>query len=83
MNQKIKEFAIQAIAAENPAKYGDAEVSDIQKLLIADLNVFLVEFAKLVAKDCANIAYNASSFCDICYGDVLAEYDVDGYKTQK
>lgn len=83
LSQKIKEFAIQAIAAENLAKYGDSEVTDIQKLLMDDLHQLFVEFAKLVAKDCAMIAYQTGDDGDCYANSILYEYDVDNCRSQK
>lgn len=84
LNQKIKGFARKAYELEAIAEYGEWIPNLVSEELLKSMHVVFVEFAKLIAEDCANIAYQtAKSDGDYCANSILSEYDVDNCRSQK
>lgn len=84
MTEKIHKLAMQAYASEQRAEYVEWQPNDISELLVADMNGVFIEFAKLVAKDCAMIAYQTSDIDgDCCASSILYEYNVDNCRSDK
>lgn len=84
LNQKIKEFARKAYELEALAVYGEWKPNDVSESLLKNMHCVFVEFAKLVAEDCANIAHQTiEPDGDCCANSILFEYDVDNCRSQK
>jgi len=84
MNEKIHSLAMKAYAKEQIEEHGSFDRTDIAEILLTDMHQVFVEFAKLVAEDCAMIAYRTSDIDgDCCANSILFEYDVDNCRSEK
>ena len=71
LNKKILAFAKKAGMNLTPAQFSGVLEDEIDEFQ-------LMEFAKLVAEDCASIAYKSCDHdSDICAQSIMYEYDVD------
>lgn len=60
LNQKIKEFARKAYELDALAEYGNWKPNKVSEELLKSMHGVFVEFARLVAEDCAMTAYQTS-----------------------
>ena len=84
LNQKIKEFARKAYELDALADYGEWTPNLLSEELLKSMHGVFVEFAKLVAEDCAMIAYQTSDIDgECCANNILYQYDNDNFRSQK
>lgn len=83
LNQKIKEFARKSYELDALADYGEWKPNDLSEMLLKDMHGVFVEFAKLVAEDCAMIAYKTGDDGDCYANSILFEYNVDNCRNEK
>lgn len=83
-NTKIKELARKAYELESKAEYSDWQHNVASDALLENMYSVFVEFAKLVASDCAMIAYNSGvNDSDCCANSILYAYDIGGSRSDK
>ena len=80
---KIRELAKKAYAADSIARYPRWKYNEFTDQLLADLDSFFVEFAKLVAEDCANIVHQSTDYDDGSAQEILYQYNVDNCRSAK
>ena len=83
LNQKIKEFARKAYELDALAEYGEWKPNKVSEELLKSMHIVFVEFAKLVAEDCAMIAYKTGDDGECCANNILYQYDNDNFRSQK
>lgn len=83
LNSKIKEFSRKAYEIDSLADCDTWKPNDISEALLVNMHGVFVEFAKLIAEDCAMIAYQTGNDDDCYANSILYEYDVDGYRSEK
>ena len=81
LNQKIKEFARKAYELDALAEYGEWKPNKVSEELLKSMHGVFIQFARLVAEDCAMIAYQTSDID--CANNILYQYDVDNFRSQK
>lgn len=82
-NDKIKELAKKAYAADSIVRNPEWKHTEITEHLLANLDSFFVEFAKLVAEDCANIVHRSADYDDGAAQEILYQYNVDNCRSAK
>lgn len=76
--------ARKAYELEAVAEYGNWKPNEVSEELLKSMHGVFIEFAKLVAKDCAMIAYqNGEIEGEYCANAILYEYDVDNCRGDK
>lgn len=81
LNQKIKEFARKAYELDALADYGNWTPNKVSEELLRSMHGVFIQFARLVAEDCAMIAYQTSDID--CANNILYQYDIDNFRSQK
>lgn len=81
LNQKIKESARKAYELDALADYGNWTPNKVSEELLRSMHGVFIQFARLVAEDCAMIAYQTSDID--CANNILYQYDIDNFRSQK
>lgn len=81
LNQKIKEFARKAYEIDACHYWKNP---NIPEEMLEDMHGVFIQFARLVAEDCAMIAYQTSDIDgECCANNILYQYDIDNFRSQQ
>jgi len=83
LNHKIKEFARKAYELDALDVYGEWKPNKVSEELLRSMHGVFIQFARLVAEDCAMTAYQTSDDGECCANSILFEYDIDNFRSQK